>query len=515
MAKDIEVDININSNTEATIKNLRALKKQLRETAAGSDEFNKIAQQIRDMDDAIKDANATSDDFLGYLEGASGPLGTLGRGIRGAEKTFSSFNGVLKASVIGILVASIGGLVAAFTKSETAMKKLEPLFIGMEKILGGIFKVFEPLLDSFIELALTALPYITKGIGGFYSGLFALFTLLKNVGVGAGKILKGIFTLDFDSLKEGYNQLTGSWNSAVTEFQAANKRFAEGSNEVTKSEKKNSESRVANRKIEKKEKDKIIDSELEKLREYESEYENHLKQIADLERQYINEAENINAKSEQQKLDLWYRRQTEEIDRITTAGGERNNLYALLETQRAEKQKEVNAKAKEEEQMINDARLAAQIQFASAVGNVVGSLSNLFEQGTAAAKTAALAEIAIGTAVGFIQGLDIAQKSAKAKGPGAVYAFPLFFATQVAAVLSAANRAKAILSSGNTTASGGSTSAPAPASPVFNVVGTSGVNQIAQTIGRDQPPVKAYVVANDVTTAQSLERNIVSSATLG
>jgi hypothetical protein len=37
MAKNIEVDININSNTEATIKNLRALKKQLRETDAGSD----------------------------------------------------------------------------------------------------------------------------------------------------------------------------------------------------------------------------------------------------------------------------------------------------------------------------------------------------------------------------------------------------------------------------------------------------------------------------------------------
>jgi hypothetical protein len=61
---------------------------------------------------------------------------------------------------------------------------------------------------------------------------------------------------------------------------------------------------------------------------------------------------------------------------------------------------------------------------------------------------------------------------------------------------------------------GGSAAAP-PATPRFNVVGTSGANQIAQTLGGDLPPVKAYVVANDVTSAQSLNRNIVSSASLG
>jgi hypothetical protein len=59
--------------------------------------------------------------------------------------------------------------------------------------------------------------------------------------------------------------------------------------------------------------------------------------------------------------------------------------------------------------------------------------------------------------------------------------------------------------------SGGGSSAPAPS---FNVVGNSGVNQIAQTLGNQQP-VQAYVVANNVTTQQSLDRNIVSNASLG
>ena len=49
--------------------------------------------------------------------------------------------------------------------------------------------------------------------------------------------------------------------------------------------------------------------------------------------------------------------------------------------------------------------------------------------------------------------------------------------------------------------------------PAFNIVGTSGIDQIADVVA-SQAPVKAYVVANDVTTAQSLERNIVEGATL-
>jgi hypothetical protein len=540
MAKKITVDLNINNDIEPTMKNLRALKKQLKETAAGSEEFNKISMQIRDLDDAIKDASATSDDFLGYLENADGPLGMLGRGIRSAEKNFSSFNAVLKASIIGIIVAAIGGLVAAFSQSEIAMKKLEPLFIGMEKILGGIFRVLEPVLDLFIDLALRALPYVTKGIGIFYSSLVGLFTFVKNAGIGAGKILKGIFTLDWDALEAGYNQLAGTWDATVKSFSDANKLFTDGSNETTKTEKKNSEARVKIRKSETKAKEKEVSAELKAMREYQTQYEEHLKKLEELQRQYNNEIEDLQAVTEQERLDLWHKRKKAEIDAITQSEQERNDLYALLETQRAIKQAEIEKKKqeellkirtdsedartayelkqKEEEQRLLDARLQAQLQYASAIGGVIGTIGSLFEQGSAAAKTAALTEIAINTAIGFIQGLDIAQKSAKATGPAAAFAFPIFYATQIGAVLSAAGRAKAILSSGNASSggSGGGTSAPSMSAPSFNVVGANGTNQIAQSIGQQSnQPIKAYVVSRDITSQQSIDRNISASASLG
>ena len=64
---------------------------------------------------------------------------------------------------------------------------------------------------------------------------------------------------------------------------------------------------------------------------------------------------------------------------------------------------------------------------------------------------------------------------------------------------------------------GGSTPAPSAPSlpPAFNVVGASDTNQLADAIGgQSQEPVKAYVVSGDVTSAQSMDRNIIDGASI-
>ena len=65
-------------------------------------------------------------------------------------------------------------------------------------------------------------------------------------------------------------------------------------------------------------------------------------------------------------------------------------------------------------------------------------------------------------------------------------------------------------SGGSVTATGGG-SAPAPS---FNIVEGTGSNQIAQTLGRQAQPIKAYVTSSEVTTSQALDRNIVEGASL-
>tara|TARA_B110000211_G_scaffold71655_1_gene83022 strand:+ start:196 stop:2145 length:1950 start_codon:yes stop_codon:yes gene_type:complete len=68
-----------------------------------------------------------------------------------------------------------------------------------------------------------------------------------------------------------------------------------------------------------------------------------------------------------------------------------------------------------------------------------------------------------------------------------------------------------------TVSGGGGGGAPAmpSAPPAFNVVGQGGTSQLANAIGgQANQPTRAYVVSNDVTTAQGLERNIVEGATI-
>lgn len=75
---------------------------------------------------------------------------------------------------------------------------------------------------------------------------------------------------------------------------------------------------------------------------------------------------------------------------------------------------------------------------------------------------------------------------------------------------------KSVSGSGVAPAGGGRGGGGAPVAPQFNIVGATETSQLAEAVaGQEQQPVQAYVVANDVTTAQSLENNIVEGATIG
>jgi len=224
--------------------------------------------------------------------------------------------------------------------------------------------------------------------------------------------------------------------------------------------------------------------------------------------------QDLDAQNEEQKINLEELRTLSELDRLNATEEQKTQIIQFYEKKRLS-----NAK------LINEAKLKSQLEFVSAMGNAIGALGSLFDEGTAASKGAALMEIIIKTGVGFAQGLDIAQKSAAATGPAAAFAFPIFYAQQIASVLGAVGQARTILKKVKTkggggasasTSSGGAVPTPPPAPPSFNIVGASDTNQLADAIGgQTQQPVQAFVVANDVTTAQSLENNIVEGATLG
>ena len=155
---------------------------------------------------------------------------------------------------------------------------------------------------------------------------------------------------------------------------------------------------------------------------------------------------------------------------------------------------------------------------ANETANVLNNLGTLVGKQTAAGKALGIATALINTYVGVSEALK--QKSTLPSPYDYVAK-----AVNVAAILATGFKAvKAITSvkvPGGGGGGGGATSsmsasgggAPA-AAPQFNVVGNSGINQVAQTLGSQQP-VQAYVVANNVTTAQALDRNIIRNASIG
>jgi hypothetical protein len=515
MAKTVEVDLQVNNNLEPTIKNLRELKKQLRETAAGSKQFDELSASIRDMEDAISDAKATNDDFLGQLENASGPLGMLGQGIRGAERTFSSFNGALKASIIGAIVALVAGLAAAFSNNEKAQKKLQPIMEAFEKILGGVFAVVEPLFDVFIDLATKALPYVSDAFKVVYSSVTAVFQSLGKLGSAVKKLIGGDFSGAWEDAKSSVTGFSKNFNDAKT-------RFEKGSNEMTNLEKENAAKRAEAIEKENERKKAAAEKAAQEAKERrEKELQERKDYIA--KQQEIEDELNSNLDalkiSQEEKRDAAFIKDIQknneknlkivEDDKLRTAAEK-----TLSDSRIEEAQKEADAKRN-----INN------IAIESAQG-LVSILAGLGEKNKGIQRAALLANSALSIAQ-IIANTNVgSSKEVATKGIFGLSTSAVLYAkmgVSIASVLAAtAKGLKGLGASGSAAASGGfsgaasgQSSATSPAAaPTFNVVGTSGQNQIAQSLGNQQP-VRAFVVSNDVSTAQALDRNIVKTATIG
>lgn len=155
-----------------------------------------------------------------------------------------------------------------------------------------------------------------------------------------------------------------------------------------------------------------------------------------------------------------------------------------------------------------DAKVAQLNFYAQALGQV----ANLLGENTDAGKAAAIASTTIST--------YLAAQSAYAGQMAILTPDAPFRAAAAAglAIISGLANVNKIISTPTPNGGGkiGATpNASTPSSPNFNVVGTNGTNQIAQTISQQSSqPIKAYVVSKDVTTAQSLDRNIVNAASM-
>lgn len=197
--------------------------------------------------------------------------------------------------------------------------------------------------------------------------------------------------------------------------------------------------------------------------------------------------------------------------------GENLDKQALIEEEAREKKAAAEKAAADKAKADKKAQLDAELNMAKSALGTLSELADLFagdsERSQKKAfnikKVAAIAQATIDTYQGAA--------SAFAQTPGGVVIKSVAAGIATAAGLTrVAAIAKTKFQGGGPTGGGGSTgsvSLPQESTPAnFNIVGNSNTNQLME--GLQNSPVQAYVVSGAVTTAQSLDRNQIKTATL-
>jgi hypothetical protein len=164
------------------------------------------------------------------------------------------------------------------------------------------------------------------------------------------------------------------------------------------------------------------------------------------------------------------------------------------------------------ERQINKQKIADMNEALAATASTLGQVADLFGRESAAGKAAAIAQATIDT---YLSAQKAYTSTIGVPVVGPVLA-PINAGLAIAAGIKNIKAITAVKVPNDSGGGGGggnlSNSFTSGAqSPSFNVVGNSGMNQLAQI---QQTPIQAYVVSGEVTSAQALDRNRVKNATL-
>ena len=522
----------------------------------------KVDKAEKDLQGVAKSVQRIDDNLTEVKETTGG----VAKGVKGISNA-------MKAAGIGLAIAAFSKLAEVFNENQKVTDAFSVAFESLSLAFNDFFNFLDNNVGTIVEYfkgifsdpqqalkdfgvaikenlierfnsALEVLGYLGTAIKKVFEGDFdGAMEAAKNAGKEYVDVLTGVDN-SVDKIVEGTKEITSSITAyAKSTIKAAqgtvelNKqaeiaavinqgliekydRQAEQQRQIRDDETKTMEQRVAaNTEL-----GRILDEQSEKMlqnvdlqiKAAQLEYDKNQNQenyIALLEAQ--NEREAVLAQIEGFRSEQL-------INRISL-----EREAADLKTEADEKEIERKEKLIELEQQRKQGVMDAMDAVAMAAGEESKIAKALFllktsmmlkEQIMAAQATmqriiASAAESGVDGAKGFM-------KAAAAAPPPANIPLIAIFAAQAAGIAmsikSAVGTAKSMVGSKGGGGSSGGSAPSAPQAPSFNVVGAAPENQLAQAIGEDnKQPIKAFVVSNDVTNAQALDRNIVEGASIG
>jgi hypothetical protein len=503
-----KVEIEVKLKTDSAVKNSKELQKSVKGVA---DETEKVT--------------ANTEELGGQLDNVTGGAITKFKGLKGTLKgvigSFKTLKGAIIATGIGALIIAVTSLTAAFTSSEQGQNRFAKILSQLGVVAGNVGDIFYSLGDVIYNVftgnfdeagkAFDTFQDRIKNFGKETTKEIALAGELADKIADANKLERELLieraktNVEINKLKTKaaeVDKFTAEQRIAFLEKAAALE------DEITAKEVGLAETR---RDI------KIQENTLSESKKEDLDEEAQLiANVISLEEQRLIKNKELlgvaaglrkaeaDAKANERKAELdAIQKQSDEINKIQIKGIEEQKI-ATADLNNLKNQSSLQEQAQDE--LTNQQKLDLTSQ-------TLGGITALLGENSAAGKAAAIAQATINSYLGFTEVLKTPttipepfgsiQKTISAAG---VLASGIKTVKEITSVK--------IPTGGGMKGSRGASSAPSP--PSFNVVGSSPENQLAQTIGQDKKePVKAYVVSNDVTNAQALDRNIVNGASLG
>lgn len=197
----VDIDINVNTN-EAEGKFVR-LQTQLRETkialqraqeAGDTVKFNKLKDQLDDLEDKLEVTSLKSKKFDDALAGLPGPAGQAG----GALK---NLDGAFKLLIANPIVAVIAGVTGAFIVMKEALQSTAEGQATLNRVSQAFSAILGPILATVEKVAVpifNGFAFILEKVASGFSR-FAQF-----LGISEGKIKEA--TLSVDKVQQDANK---------------------------------------------------------------------------------------------------------------------------------------------------------------------------------------------------------------------------------------------------------------------------------------------------------------------
>ena len=544
------------------------------DTGQAVKDIDKVGAAIEDTGKKTQKATADVSEMGGQLDTVSGGAITKLKGLTGTLKSvgkgFVTLKGAIISSGIGALALIIGGVVMAFKDSEEGQNKFAKIMSVIGSVVGNLTDKLSDLGMKVLENPLGLLEDIGRNLLLRLKGIIMLLPSL-------GKAIKQVLSGDFKEagktaadafllIGTGVENATDKIADFTKEIVKDGKKAASIADARAKADKAERDL-IVDRAEADRDRAKFLEQAIDKEKFSTKERIGFLQEAGALEEKITNqeiEAARIRAEakilentlSKSTKEDLIEEEQLKarliqlETAKLTKAKEVTGQIIALraeeaaalklIEDQKALEEKErLDKKAAEDKE--RDDKIAKEKADAAAKAleaeltalkekqdaeklaldlaksqrdNTLNAIISLAGEGSKVGKAAALAQATISG----IQGVQAAFTTASASPITAAFPPYPFIQAGLAGAF-ALKSIQSIVSSKKPSASGGGGGgggAIASTPPDFNVVGAAPENQLAETIsGESQKPVKTFVVASDISSAQSLDRNIIENASIG